>query len=195
MSNPMLLFVDACISVHEPSRTKLLADAFLEQYCCKNPDTVVERVDVRAPQLAPLDEETMIRRDELIKKGETEHPMFNFARQMARADAVLVAAPYWDLSFPSQLKVYVENMMANTIVFHYTEKGQEGLCKAKKLYYLTTAGGYLEDRNDGYTYMKDVAALIGITDAVALSAEGLDIWGTDVEAVLEETIRKIPDIL
>ena len=66
---------------------------------------------------------------------------------MAQADLVVIAAPDWDMTFPAALKIYLEWTCTLGITFHYTRTGvQEGLCRAKELVYITTAGGPLEGR-------------------------------------------------
>ena len=56
--------------------------------------------------------------------------MFCYARQFAAADRIVIAAPLWDLSFPAQLKVYLENIYVTGIVTKYSEAGEPvGLCR------------------------------------------------------------------
>ena len=106
---------------------------------------------------------------------------------MARADLVVVGAPYWDLGFPAALKVYLEWACTLGITFGYTQAGeQRGLCRAERLIYITTAGGPLEDRNFGYEYVRGVAGMLGITNTHCVAAQGLDIRGNDPEAILRE---------
>ena len=49
--------------------------------------------------------------------------MFRYARQFAAADKIVIAAPLWDLSFPAQLKVYLENIYVTGIVTKYSDAG------------------------------------------------------------------------
>ncbi len=49
-----------------------------------------------------------------------------------------------DIEFPANLKQYIEQINVLGITFAYTSEGTpKGLCKAKKLYYVTTVGGGL----------------------------------------------------
>ena len=92
---------------------------------------------------------------------------------------------YWDLSFPAVLKVYLEWSSALGITFRYDEDGQQvGLSQARALVYLTSAGGPVEGQNYGFDYLKALGAMFGIPHAYCVAAEGLDIQGTDVQAVL-----------
>ena len=98
---------------------------------------------------------------------------------------MVVGAPYWDLSFPAVLKVYLEWSSALGITFRYAEDGRQvGLSQARALVYLTSAGGPVEGQNYGFDYLKALGAMFGIPHAYCVAAEGLDIQGTDVQAVL-----------
>ena len=73
--------------------------------------------------------------------------MFDYAHQFADADDIIIAAPYWDLGFPAQLKTYIENIYVTGIVSAYNDHGQScGLCRARSLTYITTAGGAYDPR-------------------------------------------------
>ena len=73
--------------------------------------------------------------------------MFDYAHQFADADDIIIAAPYWDLGFPAQLKTYIENIYVPGIVSAYNDHGQScGLCRARSLTYITTAGGAYDPR-------------------------------------------------
>ena len=77
--------------------------------------------------------------DALLAEKKYDDEMFRYARQFAAADRIVIAAPLWDLSFPAQLKVYLENIYVTGIVTKYSEAGEPvGLCRASELYYVTT---------------------------------------------------------
>ena len=54
--------------------------------------------------------ETLKKRTALIESGDYSDRMFDYAKQFASADTIVIAAPYWDLSFPALLKTYFENI-------------------------------------------------------------------------------------
>ena len=112
---------------------------------------------------------------------------FNLSKQFATSDVIVIAAPYWDLSFPAVLKNYLEQITVNGLTFRYGEKGiPEGLCKAKRLIYVTTSGGPIK-QNFGYDYVVALAkGFYGIEDVQFVSAEGLDVYGADVGKIIEE---------
>lgn len=176
-----ILYINACC--RENSRTKELA-----QYLLGGLDGNVQCVNLYEESISPIDGELLSERDRLLKEGRTDDEMFTLANQFASADTIVVAAPYWDLMFPSVLKVYLENITVCGITFRYSEKGiPQSLCKAKKLYYVTTSGGYIGENNFGFNYIKAVAeGFFGIREVSLFSAEGLDIYGADVEKIMQK---------
>ena len=179
-----ILFVDAC--VRHNSRTRALAQVVLQ-----NLDGVLEHLPLYENPLPPLDLRVMAKRAEAAQSGIYEDPVFAHALQFAQADVIVIAAPFWDLMFPAVLKNYLEQITVSGITFRYTEKGiPTGLCRAKKLYYVTTAGGYLGEQNFGFAYVQALAkGFYGIDDVRCISAQGLDIAGNDANAILEEAKR------
>ena len=141
--------------------------------------------------LKPLDRDTMNKRTALIERGDYSDPMFDYAKQFTSADTIVIAAPYWDLSFPATLKIYIENIYVTGIVSAYDESGMPvGLCKAKELYYVTTAGGPY-DPAYSYGYVESLAkSFFGIPVTHLVKAEMLDIVGNDAEEILRREIEK-----
>ncbi len=180
----MILFVNCCI--RSESRTKRLADSLLEklgQY---------EEIKLEEINLKQINRERLNKRTSLIEDSEFDNPMFNLAKQWANADIIVIAAPFWDLSFPSELKMYIENIYVTGIVSEYGDDGRpQGLCKAEKLYYVTTAGGSYNDKY-GYQYIRDISLnYFGIKETKQIYAEMLDIVGNDPEKILKEAIENI----
>ena len=175
----MILFVNGC--VRKKSRTFELAQAVLEKM-----SAAIEEVTLYPDGPAGLDTQKLRLRDELLSKGDSDHPMFRWARQFAAADTIVIAAPYWDLAFPAKDRGYLEEVTVSGVTFHYGENGiPQGLCKAKRLIYVTTAGGPIF-QNYGYEYVKALAqGFYGIPEVSLVKAEGLDVWGADPEAIME----------
>lgn len=173
-----ILFVNAC--VREGSRTKRLADHLLVSM-----EGDITEVCLENERIQPLDRESLARRDVLVSNGELEDSMLRYARQFAEADAIVIAAPYWDLAFPALLKIYLEAATVSGVTFCYSEDGTpKSLCKAKKLIYVTTAGGPIF-ADFGYSYVRTMAeGFFGIEETVCFKAENLDVIGMDTEKIL-----------
>lgn len=177
----MLLYINAC--VRTDSRTKTIADALISKY--PGPATEVVLEDIDFPK---ADEAFLIKRDELKAGGDYSDPMFDLARQFAEADTIVIAAPFWDLSFPASLKQYFEQINVCGVTFAYTDEGAiQGLCRAEELIYVTTSGGEFFPEEYGYGYVKALAQnFYGIQAVRLIKATGLDIAGADVEKILND---------
>lgn len=184
-----ILYINAC--VRKDSRTNELT-----QYALSKLQGEVNEINLNSEKITPLYQDKLNLRDNLIKNKNFDHPIFEHARQFANSDTIVISAPYWDLSFPAILKTYIENININGIIFSYSDKGYPvSLCKAKKLIYITTAGGPIISDELGFGYIKSLAEnFYGIKDIEYIKAEGLDIFGANVEEILENAKKDIDQI-
>ena len=181
----MTLYINCC--VREESRTERLAQAVLQ----KLGGDFTEQ-NLYNENLKPLDGEMLNKRTALIEQGDYSDPMFDYAKQFASADTIVVSVPYWDSSFPAPLKIYIENIYVTGIVSAYNESGLPvGLCKATELYYVTTAGGPY-DPTYSYGYIESLAKnFFGIPETHLVKAEMLDIIGNNAEEILNQEVSRI----
>ena len=111
----MNIFINAC--ARKESRTKILADEVLSKI------GEYEEINLYDLDIKPIDEEFVNRRNELIANNDYSDPMFDIAKKIAKADNLIIAAPYWDGSFPSILKVFIENIYTFGLLTCFDEKG------------------------------------------------------------------------
>lgn len=193
-----LLVVNANVKRHH-SRTERVKNALVELLCERDPSLEVQEVVLEDEQLVPLNSQLLRQRDRAVEAGDMDDPVFAYAKQFAAADVVVIAAPYWALEFPAALKCYLERVDVVDIVYRYTETAETvGLCCAEVLYYVTTCGGYLGEhgeRNYGFNLIDDYAGQCGIGKRVCIAAEGLDVWGVDVEGIVAQTIASLSEKL
>ena len=182
----MVLFINAC--VRKESRTKALADCLLAKLNEPYEEVLLNTVDFPV-----VDEDFLTMRDRLIDHREFSSPVFDLARQFAEADEIIIAAPFWDLSFPAALKQYFEQINVRGITFFYTPEGiPTGLCRAKRLTYITTVGGDFYPEEYGAGYVRSLAqGFYGIPEFKLIKATGLDIVGADVDSILDSAKAKI----
>ncbi len=180
-----ILFINAC--VRPSSRTLELAKSLLNKLGGQ-----VEEVNLYQTELKPLTLKELEKREKSAKNKDFSCDVFNLAKQFAKAENIVVAAPYWDLMFPAVLKCYFEQITVNGITFSYSEKGvPQGLCKGKKLIYVTTSGGHIV-KDFGYEYVLSLAqGFYGIKDVQCIKAEGLDVFGANAKKILDEAKSKI----
>ena len=188
-----VLFVNGCIR-GEDSRTLRLCRTALEEIEKVFPEARVEELILdRETELAPLRSDTLALRGRLEEAGDFDHPMFRYARQFAEADLVVLGAPYWEYQFPALVRCYLEQISVGGVTFTYGEDGRpHGLCRAGRLFYITTAGGPILDRNCGFDYVKTLCGqMLQIPEIQWAGAECLDVGGEDVEASLRQAEAEI----
>ena len=148
-------------------------------------------VDLKNEDIEPLNTELLAKRERLIREGKLDDPMFRYAKQFAMAEEIVIAAPFWDLAFPALLKIYIEQITVSGITFKYNSGAPSGLCKAKKLTYVTTSGGPIYE-DFGYTYIKTLAkTFYGIEKTECIRAMNLDVNNISAEELLEKATLQL----
>lgn len=191
------LFVNACIRGEE-SRTYQLCRDYIEKFqkAKAGEDWILEEVNLNELELQPLNKARLEQRDSLAEAGGFGDSEFDLAKQIIKADHILIGAPYWDLSFPAKLKMYLERCSVTGLTFIYSPEGiPAGQCRASSLSYITTSGSPIGNFNFGYDYVKGLCALFGIKKTYFASAEELDIIGKDVQKIMMDAKDKITDII
>ena len=186
----MILYIDACARVN--SRTRALAD-----YLAGRLNGEIRHIYLCDKNITAMDGKAVDFRNAKCAAGEFDDAMFENAKLFSEADEIIIAAPFWDLSFPAVLKKYIESVCVTGVTFKYLDNGMpQGLCRAKKLYYVTTAGGQIFNESYGFGYISDLAKLMfGIPETVMFKAENLDIIGADVDAIMDSAKRAIDEAL
>lgn len=191
----ILLFVDATLNKEKPSRTYRICQAYLEQFQLTHPQYQIRHLILSDEELMPVKLADIEERQELVQTGNLNHPALRYAAEFARADAVLIGAPYWELSFPAVLKIYIERISVCGITFCYTENGSKGLCRASRLTYITSSGGFLGPYDLGTQYLHGLCeVLLGVPKFDAVSAQGLDIDGADVDGILANACKQAKEL-
>ncbi len=182
-----ILFINAC--VRPQSRTLLLAREVLRHL-----DGAVRELRLEDEPLTPHTSESLTRRNALLAGGVLDDPMFRYAWQFRDADVIVIAAPYYDLSFPASLKLYLEQICCVGLTFAYdAQELPQSLCRGKRLIYVSTSGAeFLPDF--GYGYVKRLfGEFFHIFDCQCFYAEKLDLRDSDPSAIMAravETIRR-----
>ncbi|EIK96111.1 azoreductase [Pseudomonas sp. M47T1] len=92
------------------------------------------------------------------------------------ADVVVIGAPMYNFSIPTQLKAWIDRICVAGKTFQYSANGPEGLCGGKKVVIVSTSGGIHAGQPTGIAheeFLKVLLGFIGITDIEIVRAEGL----------------------
>ena len=186
-----LVVIDACVRQDE-SRTRRIAEPIIS--------ALTERCEVvryNLPEMegiVPLDPALFEERG----RGEIPAWALRAARDIASADRLLIAAPFWDMSFPAVLKCFFEQTSLFDVTF--TDDGTTcvGLCKAPKVLYITTRGMDIptgDPREQATPYLKALGSLWNLGELTVVSAQNMDYSSPDeVEARISACIAEGLDL-
>jgi FMN-dependent NADH-azoreductase len=114
------------------------------------------------------------------------------------ADAIVIGAPMYNFTLPTQLKAWIDRIVIAGKTFQYGPNGAEGLAKGKRVIVALARGGFYNEGSPAAalehleTYLRGVFNFIGIEPEFVV-AEGLNISPeqreTAISGALGETIR------
>lgn len=99
--------------------------------------------------------------------------------QFLAADVIVVGAPFYNFSIPTQLKAWIDRLAQVGRTFKYTDKGPVGLAGGKTVIVASTRGGVYSTHAPGQaaehqeSYLKVMFGFFGISDVRVVRAEGL----------------------
>lgn len=176
-----LIYINACMRAG--SRSRRIATPIIEELRKRYK---VETIDLTKNLYPVADNYTLEDRNQGIVPP--EHVIL--AKKIAAADRIVIAAPFWDMSFPSALKVFFENMSLFGVTFDSNDKECYGLCKAEKVMYITTRGMNIstgDPLEQATPYIKALSHLWGWGELTVISAQNMD-YSTPEE--IEERVSK-----
>ncbi|EAS44865.1 FMN-dependent NADH-azoreductase 1 [Photobacterium profundum] len=95
--------------------------------------------------------------------------------ELQNSDTIVIAAPMYNFSVPTQLKNWFDIIARAGVTFSYTENGPVGLITGKKVIVVTTRGGMHKDgpTDTMVPYLKTILGFIGLTDIEFVYGEAL----------------------
>lgn len=188
-----LVVIDSCMRAE--SRTKKILDAAVAELSKRYE---VEIIDVNSIDLPPLNKATYVDQRE---NGNIPSLAVELARKVAACDRLVVAAPFWDMSFPAILKSFFENISLFDITF--TDDGTTcvGLCKCEKVLFITTRGMDIktgDPLDQGSPYLSALSFLWGLGEVITVAATNMDYLSPDeltlrLESTIAEAVKVCED--
>lgn len=178
-----LLHVDSSIlGTHSVSRQ--LSAEIVSEWLKNRPDTTVEYLDLalNAPNHFGADAIAIkgVAQPEPTEAQRTENALSEkLVSQFLAADVIVIGAPFYNFSIPTQLKAWIDRLAQPGRTFTYTEKGPTGLATGKTVIVASTRGGAYSTSEGGQamehqeSYLKVVFGFFGVTDVRIVRAEGL----------------------
>ncbi len=117
------------------------------------------------------------------------------------ADVVVIGAPMYNFSIPTQLKAWIDRLAQAGRTFRYTEKGPEGLAGGKRVIVASGRGGVystnpaLAGLDHQEAYLRTVLGFFGITDVTFIRAEGIGMGPEAKDKALAGAAKEIEGLL
>jgi FMN-dependent NADH-azoreductase len=165
-----VLHIDS--SIQGPaSATRELTQEIVARLTAARPEAQVIYRDVAAQALPHFSHTALTRADEL-EAARNEAVVEEFLG----ADVLVIGAPLYNFSIPTQLKAWIDRIAVAGRTFRYTERGPEGLAGGKQVIVAVARGGVYEAGSPaefGESYLRFIFGFLGIRDVSFVRAEGL----------------------
>lgn len=180
-----LFYIDS--TMREESRTRRIAEALISELGKRYE---IERVSLDGADFPAVGSRILTDRN----NGIVPERYADMARRLAAADRIVIAAPFWDMSFPAALKVFFENMSLFNITFGSNDRECYGLCRCEKVLYITTRGMNIHTGDaleQATPYIRAIGHLWGLGELSVVAAENMDyVCVEEIERKIEEAVRK-----
>jgi FMN-dependent NADH-azoreductase len=116
------------------------------------------------------------------------------------ADIVVLGAPMYNFTIPSQLKAWIDRILVAGKTFKYGANGAEGLAGNKRMIVALSRGGFYGEGTPSAagehleTYLRWVFGFIGITNPEFISADGVQIGPEHREKALAVALQAVTSL-
>ena len=183
-----LLHIDSSIQ-GEASASRAVTREIVARWKTAQPDVQVTYRDLAAQALPHFSQSALTGADELEAARNTAA-----LEEFLSADVVVIGAPLYNFSIPSQLKAWIDRISVRGKTFRYTEKGPEGLAGGKDVIVAVSRGGVYAPNAPGEfgeSYLKHLFGFLGIRTVTFVRAEGLALSPQHREAGIRAALGAI----
>ena len=177
-------------------------EEFETRFASLHPEDMIEIVDVFEDEIPTLDKpllEAMAaakKGEEIASEQDERLERYNaFTQQFLSADKIVVVNPLWNLNVPSQLVSWINTINVAGLTFKYGPEGSIGLIKDKKLLHIQSNGGVYAGQDPAAQYIKSIFEFLGFKDIQQVFIEGQSADPSQAQAIFEEAMGKIDNIL
>jgi len=195
-----LLHIDSSI-LGTQSASRELSAAWAAEWKARHPESSVVYRDLAAQSLPHLTADVLTARSaphaiedaELRSRVDADEAMM---QEFLDADVVVIGAPMYNFSVPSQLKAWIDRIAVAGRTFRYGPNGAEGLAGGKKLVVISSRGGVYSagpaaafDHQE--SYLRAVFGFLGVSDIEFIRAEGLHMGAEKRAAAMNDAHAQI----
>ena len=201
-----LLHIDSSI-LGQNSGSRVLTRSITQEWLANHPGTAVDYLDLavdgpshlsidslgfRQPAAPGVEPSAVQQRENAVSEA--------LVSQFLAADVIVIGAPLYNFTIPSQLKSWIDRIAQAGRTFTYTDKGPQGLAGGKTVIvaatrggvYSTSAGGRAMEHQE--SYLQIMFGFLGITDVRFVRAEGMAMGDQVRATALADADRAIKGI-
>ena len=173
-----ILRVDTSVTGSE-SVSRQLTQAITDHFRARHPDADVTELDLAVNPLPHMDPVTTgairLPADKHTPEMQAVHSAERAVLdQFLASDIVIIGAPMYNFSIPSQLKAWLDRLGVPGVTFSYTEAGPAGLAGGRRVIVASSPGGAYEmdaPFEHHESLVRYFLAFIGVTDPVFIRAD------------------------
>jgi len=184
-----LLHIDSSIQ-GDRSASRAITREIVARWRAAVPNLTVTYVDLASESVPHLSGGSLARTDadQAVRDAQ-------LLEDFLGADVIVVGAPMYNFTVPTQLKAWLDRVLIAGKTFRYTATGPQGLAGGKRVIVAISRGGIYRENAFGEhveAYLRDVFAFVGITDLTFVRAEGLAISSESRQKGLAAALAAIP---
>src|ERR1700741_5233995 len=189
-----VLHIDSSI-LGDGSASRALTRAIVERLKSEHREAEVTYLDLAAEDLPHLSHRSLARSDESEAARNARA-----LEQFLGADVLVIGAPIYNFSIPSQLKAWIDRIAVAGKTFRYTANGSEGLAGNKRVIVAVSRGGLYSPGMPAAafehveSYLRGVFGFLGVTDLEIVIAEGLQIGPEQREKAMSGAMQVVTDL-
>jgi FMN-dependent NADH-azoreductase len=193
-----LLYVTCNLKPVDVSRSLSTGKVFLDEYRRLHPDDEIQSIDLYRHDIQRIDTDVLsgwgkLRSgqgpDSLTAEEKRKiDRLWAHAGHFASFDRYVFVTPMWNLSFPAEVKMYIDAICIAGQTFQYSATGPVGLLKGKKCLNINSSGGFHSGKEDDHSvpYLKSIMRFLGVDDFSTIVIEGVD-----AQSEREQEFRKL----
>lgn len=179
-----LVYIDACM--RKESRTRRIAEPIISKLSERY---AITKFVINELLLQIIKEDRIQQR----MHGNYDSQSLSWAKMIRDTDWIVIAAPFWDMSYPAALKNFLELCSIFNATFKSDDKTCYGNCKVEKLLYITTRGMDIstgDPLEQATPYLKALSWLWGIGPMDVIATQNMDYVSEDeIKKKVQQAIK------
>lgn len=201
-----LLHIDSSIT-GSASASRMLTQYVVEQIRQQNDTVQVEYLDLAAQPIPHFSADSLglrlgLEDASLNDAQRAENALTEkLISQFLDSDTLVIGAPFYNFTIPSQLKAWLDRIAQAGRTFRYTANGPEGLAGGKTVYIVVTRGGVYSGSEQGQamehqeSYLRVMFGFLGVTDLRIIYAEGMAKAPEQRQTILDDAKTSVASLL